>query len=995
MKQTLRKWKKSPYRTVKAGLLLLLFIPVMAYSQTKQITGTVTSAEDNSTLPGVTVKVKGTTQGTITDVNGKYSIKAKASDTLVFSFIGMQSVEKHVGNKVSINAELLQEASLLEEVVVVGYGTESKKLLTSSVSEVSADDLEYMPTTSVEEALQGKSAGVQINTNSGTPGGGLSVRIRGISSISAGNDPLYVVDGIPIISDNYSQISFAGQDISAVSDLSPSDIESISILKDASAAAIYGARATNGVVLITTKKGKAQKTRLNIKASTGMEQLWREPDLLNADEYIAYQREIDPKYSPPYENTNTDWLDKVTQTGLVQNYEVSASGGNKKTTYYLSGNYHNRKGVVKSTNYERLSGRMNLDHYANERLHFGAKVMISGSENNRVEGDQSLHAPYAMAISLPPVYPVYNEEGDYDQSGPYANPVAIVKEAINVANSFRNLSNIFADYKIMEGLMFKTKLGVDYYNLQEHSFDPPTTRQGAQTNGMGIEASSKSARITSNNFLTYDNSINKTHNFNILGGYSFERNNYTDAYTQGSNFPYEDFQNLESAATIIDAYVSSASTATNSVFGRLKYNYKYKYILNVNARYDGSSRFGENNRYGFFPGISGAWRITEEPFMDNLTFLSELKLKGGFGITGNDGIPNFRHMFLYGAGNYGNVAGLAPRWLGNPDLKWETTYQTDMGLTAGFLKNRLTLNVSYYNKNTVDLLFSRPMQPSSGYTTYTENIGEMTNQGVEFAVDAEIIKTKDMGWSSSFNISTNKNEVTKLYDGEPLENIGRAEQRIAEGEEFSHFYGYKSLGVDPSTGFIVFDDINGDGEITTADKTIIGSPHPDFIGGFSNKFRYQNLVLNLFFQYSYGNDIFNGTRIYTESLGGFADNQTKEVLDRWQKPGDITDIPKATSSAGPSGLFNYEESSRFVEDGSYIRLKSVSLSYNLGKDFLQKSMFSKLKFFVSANNLLTFTRYEGSDPEVNYAGNDPLIMGVDFFTYPLTTTYTFGVKIGI
>ncbi len=980
----------------KLLLLLMLFCALAsAYAQKRTITGTVTDKGTNETMPGVTVVVKSNpSNGTITAPDGTYSLEvSEDAKFLVFSFVGMQKVEKAIGEQTTIDAALASDTKSLDEVVVVGYGTESKRLLTSSISDVSIREIEEVPTANIDEALQGKTAGVRINSNSGTPGGGISVRIRGMSSISAGNTPLYVVDGIPIITGDQSQVGFSGQNIDALSSINPSDIESISILKDASAAAIYGARATNGVVLITTKQGKAQKTKINARASIGVEQMWNKPDLLNSEQWLDYQNDLTGNnINPNIDTTNTDWVDEVTQLAPISNYEISATGGSQKTKYYLSGSYFTRKGIVKSTSFDRLSGRLNLDHRFNEKLNFGANISLSGSENNRVEGDQSLHAPLAVAISLPPTYPIYKSNGEYDQSGPYANPVPIIKEATNTANAFRTLGNAFMEYKIIDGLKFKTNWGYDFYMLNEHSYDPPTTRQGNQTNGMGFETFSRSSNFTSNNTLNYIKSFEE-HNINLLGGYSFEKYNRVSSFIKGVEFPHEYLEYLESAATIQDAYASTNETGTNSYFGRFKYNYEYKYILSLTGRYDGSSRFSENYRYGFFPGASVAWRISEESFMKDIDFISELKLKGGFGITGNDRIGSFRSLSLYTAANYAGVAGIMPVQIANPDLKWETTYQSDFGLTAGFLDDKITVDISYYLKKTKDLLLDRPLPPSSGFTVLSDNIGEMENQGIELTINANIIENI---WSVNFNISHNQNKVTKLYNDQPIEDIGRGMQRIAEGEPISHFYGYKALGVDPSTGYMVFEDVNNDGVITDADRTIIGDPHPDFIGGLTNTVNYKNFELNVLFQFSYGNDIFNATRIYTESLGISGDNQNTNILDRWQNIGDETDVPLATTTPNPvTKLYNNVESSRFVEDGSYLRLKNLSLGYNFQQKILDRLGLNSLKVYFSAKNLLTFTKYSGLDPEVNYAGNDDVVMGVEFFTYPSVRTFTFGINIGI
>jgi len=972
-------------------------IPVIV--DERKVSGTVTDIDDGSPIPGVSIVVKGTLIGGTTDALGYFSLEIPEGDVvLVFSCIGYETIEVPVVDDY-LNIKLKQSIQELEEMVVVAYGSESKKLLTSSVSAINSDELTIAPVSNIDQALQGKSTGVQVVSNSGTPGSGVTVRVRGVSSINAGSEPLYVVDGIPIITGDYGQIGFSGQTINAISDINPNDIESISILKDASATTIYGARASNGVILITTKKGAAQKTKYEFSAYYGMQQVVKMLDMLDAREFMEYKNDASlaagglPIYTQEEidNNTiNTNWLDEVLRTAPIANYELSATGGTDRTKFYISGNYFTQEGTLIGTDYDRLSGRINVDYKANDWLNIGTNVGLSYSLNNRKEGDQSLNSPLANAIAMPAIYPVYNPDGTFNDDGPFANPVSIGTLHLNESYAFRSIASFYTDFRISDNISFHTKLGNDYFNLREHTFDPPTTRQGGKYNGLGIESSANVMNVVNNNVLKYSNEINDIHHINALVGYSFEKYQRRSTYLRGQDFPNENFQYIISAASISEGSVSALDRALNSYFAEVKYDFDYKYLITLSGRYDGSSKFGENHKYGFFPAVSAAWRVSMEDFF-NVSVINDLKIRASYGLTGNDGIPDFSSLNLYSSGsNYLSNPGIYPSQLPNPDLKWETTAQLDIGFNASLFKNKISVTFDYYNKRTKDLLLFRPVPPSSGFSSIMSNIGEMKNNGVELSVSADILKG-DFSWVLTTNLSHNKNEVTKLYNDQPIDQIGRGENSVRVGHPIGVFYNYESLGVNPSTGDLVFKDIDGDGEITEEDRTVIGDPNPDLFGGFTNEFSYKNLSLFVFFQFSYGNDIFNGTRRYIEAMKG-QDNQLRVIIDRWRQPGDVTDIPRATN-ADPNN--NDRASSRFIEDGSYMRLKSLRLSYNFGRKILDKMKFDRLELYIQAQNLLTFTNYSGMDPEVNYAGNDNLRYGTDFFTYPSARTITFGINMGL
>lgn len=967
--------KKSKLLT----FILTFFIGTL-FAQTHSVTGTVTSAADRMPVPGATVQVKGTTIGTTTDLDGNYKINADPKSTLVFSYVGMLTFEIPVNNRMMINVMMEEKKVNLGEVVVVGYSTSSKKLISNSVGVVNSEELRNNPVRTIDGVLQGKVAGVSISMNSGTPGGQNNIRMRGGSSITASNQPLVIVDGVPVITGDYGQIGYSGQSIDALSDINPNDIESITFLKDASATAIYGARASNGVMLVTTKKGSYQKTSVNLSTSFGWQNLPKEriPKMMNAAQWNEYK-------STNVQGIDTDWMSQILQTAPTSNTEFSVSSGNDKTRVFVSGNYYDQDGIIKSTRYSRYSGRLSVDHKLRDNLTIGGSVSMNYSKNDRVEGDYTLYGPLPNAISMPAIYPVYNPDGSYNESGPYANPVAIIDHTINQAFTNRSNANVYAEYKFLNNFSFTTKWSADQYFLREHEYDPITTAQGAKYNGLGIEGTTYASNLISSNVLQYQVSLDKKHNIEALVGYSLEKFSRRNTYIEAINFPNENFQYITSAGTIRAASTRSLDRGMNSYFGQFKYNYLYKYIVTLTARADGSSKFGKNNRYGYFPAVSFAWRANEEKFLKNVGAVSELKLRLSFGLTGNDDISDFSSMGLYGGGyNYGQRPGIAPVQLPNADLRWESTIQNGFGFDLGLLEDRISLVADFYYNHTRDLLLDRPVPPSTGYTYITANIGELQNKGVELLLNTQNIK-KEFVWNTSFNFSANRNKVLKLYEGQPIDDQGRGGNRVQEGEPVGIFYGYNCLGVDPTTGKLVYEDVNKDGVITAEDRKKIGDPNPDFIYGVTNTFIYKNFDLSVFLQGVQGNDVFNGSNIYLASGIG-EDNQLAIMVNRWKKPGDITKIPKQGDQL---------KSSRFIENGSFMRIKNVTLAYTLPQKYLKQLKLKSLRVFASGQNLYTFTTYTGMDPEVNYYSNDNVVMGTDFFTYPQSRTYTLGLNIGI
>jgi TonB-linked SusC/RagA family outer membrane protein len=593
-------------------------------------------------------------------------------------------------------------------------------------------------------------------------------------------------------------------------------------------------------------------------------------------------------------------------------------------------------------------------------------------------------------ISTPAIFPVYNEDGAYNQEGPYSNAVSIANEAINENFSYRTNSNVYLDWKIIDDLTFTSKWGVDFLNFREHAYESTRTVQGARFNGLGFETYSNISNIVSNNLLKYKKKFHK-HKIEALVGYTFEKYQFRSSFIRGQDFADDDLEYISSAATIVSASANATDEGIRSYLGRLNYNFDDRYILAITGRFDTSTKFGTNNRTGFFPAASVAWRLIKEDFLKDQKTISDLKLRVSYGLTGNDDIRPFLFSELYGNTSYDGQPGIFPSNIPNPDLKWESTTQFNIGINVGLFDDRITLTADYYNKQTKDLLLSRPLPSSTGFSSITENVGRVENKGIELSIESQNFIGENFTWNTQFNISGNRNEVLELYNGQPIDDIGRGGNRIMEGQPIGIFYSFKSLGVDPSTGDIVYADTNFDGEITSDDRTIVGNPHPDFIFGLTNNFTYKGFDAAIFLQGSYGNDVFNGSRLFLESLQG-GDNQVADVTRRWQQPGDITDIPRATTDPIAAAQ-NKRVSSRFIEDGSYLRVKNVTVGYTLKKDVMEKTMFSSLRVYFSAQNLLTFTNYSGLDPEVNYRGDDNSVIGTDFFTYPQAQVFTLGVNL--
>ena len=1015
-------------------LSLLLFSAFSLMAQ-RTITGKVV---DNNKEPliGASILVKGTSTGTVSDLDGSFQMEVPAGGTvLIVSYTGYRTSEVALTASNTYDITLESEAIALTDVVVVGYGTQSKKELTGSVSKVSSEQIARLPVTGLDQAMQGQAAGVQVTSASGTPGASVSVRVRGPSSISAGNQPLYVIDGIPINTGSYSQIGVGGQQVNALADLNPADIESIEILKDAAAAAIYGSRASNGVVLVTTKRGKQQRTQIGLNTYYGTQSVWRKIDPATGPEYVSYVQEAirnrfgatvtpgavglrgldgDPKSFP-----STNWFDEIFVDAPIAQTDLNFAGGNERTKFYVSGSYFTQDGVVLGSGFDRYSFRMNLDNLVTDNFKIGVSTGFSRSHSNRIQNDNNIYGVMSTALLLGSHIPVYNADGTYgrDPNASVENPVANALEPSYDVFSNRLLTNIYGEWNLLKGLSFRTSFSVDYLNLRDDRFIPATHIQAAGVNGQGEQALTSDLNLINENYFTYRKSFGKL-NFDGLVGASYQNSLYEDIYGRGQNYPGRTIRELSAASVKSTVTSSKTEWGLNSYFSRFNFNWDQKYFISASVRADGSSRFGANNRWGVFPAVSGAWRISEEGFLRDNNVISELKLKASWGIRGNQNIGNFASRALISPGaNYLQRAGLAPTQLGNPNLTWEEREDIDLGLELGLFDDKLLLNVDAYQGTTNELLLSRPLVGASGYTGITENIGSVRNKGIDIGLTTTNIETKNITWTTNINVSFFENEVLKLA-GTPFA-AGFASW-VAEGEALGAFRGYKaerlfqtqaeidalnakarektgrSTAVYQSTltrpGDIQFQDINGDGVITADDQIILGDANPDFYGGITNSINAYGFDLSFFFQFSVGNFVFNNTRAFSEGMNSVF-GQAGTIRNRWTPENPTTDInyPRAVFQ-DPNN--NRRVSDRFVEDASYVRLKNLSLGYTFPSSIMKKVGMTKGRIYVSGQNLLTFTNYSGFDPEVSTFGETNTAPGTDFLTFPQARVMLVGLNLG-
>lgn len=982
---------------------------ILRQTYEKTITGTVTDQSAGDGLPGVNIVAKGTSVGTVTDIDGNYRLSVPdETQILVFSSVGYVSEEVAINNQTVVNVALAPDVKSLSEVVVVGYGTQRKSDLTGSVSSVPSEELTAYPATDAVQALQGRAAGVQIQASNGEPGADLRVRVRGGTSINASSDPLYVVDGF----------------VSGVLP-PPEDIASIEVLKDASATAIYGSRGANGVILISTKKGKAGDMRVNFNASYSVQNPVSELDLLNAPQYAALQNELRGSDNPfAGGNQNIVWLDEVLQTGNIQNYQMSFSGGSEKVRYYLSGVYFGQNGIIQDSQFKRYSLTGNVEADLNERFIVGLNLVGRRSVQDGVltqeaTGDANGTGVIMGSYLFDPTLGIFNANGNYTTVPPRDNPVASLVGRTNENLSDRVQTNVFGELKISEGLTLRSTWGAAIINDRDGRF---TDAFLIPTGGQAIAGifTNKVTNLLNENYLNYVQDFGK-HGLSATAGYSFQSFETERFGAEVQNFTNNSvsFRNLGAANNLRNISSSLVDSRVVSFYARLNYSFDDRFIATFTNRYDGSSVLSPGNKWKYFPSGAIAWNIGNEGFLESIGLVDDLKLRASYGFTGNQTIDPYSTLARFSNYNavLGNqlLVGLQPSDVANATLTWETTEQLDVGVDLGLWESRLTVTADYYDMLTRDLLFSRELPSYSGYGSQTQNIGQVSNRGFEVSLSSRNL-VNEFKWNTSFNLSANRIRVEKLpiadqdifFDGRPGQLVDVSNNIILrEGETVGAFYGYVYDGViqseneileggDQEVGGAKFLDLDGDGILDPEnDRRVIGNPNPDFIWGLNNDFSYRGFDLNIFFQAVMGNDIFNITRMELETLGQTDKNSTTNALNRWTSSNTGSDFPKALPGRP------YRMSTRWIEDGSFVRLKNISLGYTLPAPLLEDVNLRSVRVYVSAQNLLTFTNYQGVDPEVAYQGggdrrrNSNVQNGLDYGSYPNAQSFTFGINVGL
>ena len=1007
---------------IKLTLLVLLMLNITIMAQSSYTaTGTVLSQTDNSPIPGASIVVKGTTKGASTDFDGKFSLDVKSGDVLEISFMGFATKTVAITNQKQLKVVLTEAANALEEVVVVGYGARKKSDITGSVSSVKSEELNAFPVAEATQALQGRAAGVVVQSNNGgEPGAPISIKIRGNTSIRASSAPLVVVDG------------FVGANMPQAN-----DIESMEVLKDASATAIYGSQGSNGVIMITTKKGKSGKISIELNSTYAVQNTSNSLDLLNADEFAIYQNRIrtNKGNTTPYVQgpADTDWQDLIYTTGSTANHQVSFSGGTDKINFYASGNYFKQDGIIINSDYEKATFLSNVDAQVTDKLKLGLNLFGSRGIKNGVAtqsngtvnggGDDVI----SLSMRMAPDKPILEANGSYSTNNLIGdevdNPYGVASERVDNTKADIFRTNFYANYDILENLAFKTTFGLSTENWTNGIYLPAVLIKSGTGGGIANIENYRNAKVLSENYLTYKKEIGKG-DLTLLAGYSYQKST-TERFTAGAKGFLSDsfsFYYLGNGSTYLQPTSSYSQTEIQSQFGRANYDYDDKYLLTATVRRDGASNFAENHKYAVFPSGAIGWKVSNEDFLKDNEKISSLKLRASYGLTGNPSIGAYESLAgytsIYATSNGVNVNNVTPNQPANPDLKWETSYQTNFGVDLGLYNNKVTVSLDYYNIDTKDLILENTGIPQYlGYLNdaILANLGEINNKGFEIAINTKNISNENFRWTTDFNLSANKNKVVKLVKG--IDLLGNAAPSymsgsvpntsiLREGEEVGLFWGYDYKGVYDGTnlpagtatlpngvaGDPLFADVDGNTKIEAADKQIIGNPNADFTYGLTNNFTYKNFDLNIFFQGSQGGEIFNMTNV--QLVNGDSNTTVDYFNNAWTPTNTDSNLPRVGNNS------NREISSRFVEDGSYLRLKNIALGYNLPTDVIEKYCMSNVRLSVSAQNLLTFTNYSGLDPEVSYFGRDGnnsrsanTLQGFDFGNYPTVKTVSVSLNV--
>lgn len=1017
------------------NLITLIFVGHTLQAQTKEVRGTVTSKQGEP-LIGASVVVVNTTIGTTTDIEGKFKLSSTNSfSQFRVSYIGYQDVTVDVKNQTEFKITL-EDSRALDEVVVVGYGTVKKSDLTGAVSSLKADQLNPGVNASIDQMMQGRASGVQITQSSSEPGGGMSIRIRGSSSINASNEPLYVVDGFPI--DNspnlsagdattFSQVNTGTNNSpkNPLNSINPADIQSIEILKDASATAIYGSRGANGVILVTTKKGSGEKLSINYNASYGSQTIAKKMDVLNAQQYMKYMNDISVEsgLKAPFTDADmssigagTDWQNEIYRTAPSTDHNLSISGGTKKTSIFTSLNYFNQEGIVKNTGIHKYIGRMNLESALSEKIRFGLNLNTSLiNDRNTLDGVNTNEnaGPIYASILSDPTEKVYDANGllTLSANNTINNPVSLILGVSSKSETNRTMGNAFISWEIVEGLSAKLNVGSDRLQSRRDIYNSTLTRRGGPVKGVGDIATFNRNNQLAEYTMTYNKALSKDHVFTVLGGVTYQKFQTKLFGGNISGFPTDALStnNFGLGNTNADNLRSSLEENTLlSYLGRVNYNLLDKFLFTASIRADGSSRFGANNKYGYFPSFAFGYKLTEEGFLPKV--FDELKLRASWGQTGNQEIGNYASQLTFGNGpsavfNNTVTTSVIPLRIANPDLKWETTTQFNVGIDASILNGRLSGTIDYFDKKTTDLLFNLPLPRASGYSSILSNVGSVSNKGFEFFLTSVNMHKGDFKWSTSVNYSAIKNKILDLGRIEQIvtgdvQSIGNT-VIIKRGEPLASYFGYVVDGIfntaeevkasaQPTAkpGYPKYKDLNGDGKITTADQTVIGTPFPKFTFGLQNSLSYKAFKLDIFLQGQQGSDLLSINVIESLYPANFRRNALTELaLNRWTPTNTDT---KWASGVNPNAWGASKVNTMVLQDASYIRLKNIQLSYQV--PMKNNKYVKSLRLYATGQNLKTWTNYIGFDPEANSYGNSNI--RIDYSSYPLARVYVVGLNAG-
>lgn len=1031
-----------------------LFFLVSASAVAQTVSGRVTSGVDGQPLPGVSVLVKGTTTGTTTDADGEYtlSVPSLQNSVLTMSFIGYKVQEIPVNNRTQINVTMEEDVTTINEVVVIGYGTQKRSDLTGAVGSVSEERLRERPATSLNQAMSGKIAGVQVNTNSGRPGGKTNVRIRGFSSINSSNNPLYVVDGVQLPQGNQDQFS------QAIDYLNPNDVVSIEVLKDASSTAIYGARGANGVILITTKRGKSGEGRVTYDVDFSVPVVGpNKREVLNAAEYLAVEdlawrnmekfdpvgwnngkwaylnpalRRTDPRVFDAQGNPlhDTDWLEETTQHKLSQNHQLGFTGGNERTTYSVSLGYRDDQGLLKTSYLTRYSGRFTIDDQVKKWLKIGGTLSYNNQTENLVDVSDAVARQIVEDFPFLPVkYPdgTFANNRDYPfAEGTYSSMSRLFGRDY-ILNTQTTLGSLFTNINIAKGLEMRTVLGANVLTQENNEFSASTL----SSSGIATASTSNEKQTfwSLENYLTYNTTINEIHALTGLLGISWQESNYFSINQGSRNFPTDYFHYNNMGAGSDNRTVASGASrhAMNSYFGRINYSLMGKYLLTVTGRADGSSKFGENNKFSFFPSAALAWRVSDEAFLANNSVISNLKLRTSYGLTGNSEIPPYSSLSLLSSNyravwNDAAVGGTGLNRLANPDLRWEKTAQTDIGIELGLFNNRLSIEADYYYRKTTDMLLDAPVPQSSGYAVIRKNVGSMENKGVELSLNTVNVQTNNVEWTTSFNVSMNRNKVLSLATPSDIFGVGgpnftNPTNVIRIGEPVGSFWGLVRLGTWSTAeadeaaqwtsyrngltilpGDIKYLDVNGDKAITDADRMIIGNGSPKAWGAMTNFVRFKNFDFTIELQYSFGNDIMDMNLHPSEDRQALA-NSYRTVLNAWTPENQNTMVAQIRDTR--AGYVTNVDS-HWIKDGSFIRGRNLLLGYTFPQTMLDRLTLNRLRIYASAQNLFLIVDDELiGDPEITPIrggdGSNAFSQGMMWHEYPKSTIYMLGLQVGL